>query len=721
MARREDDEDNGFTSNVRYNVDHCLVDHEAMFGMIAEESEQEKLLADFRNYDNNPRDDIPGPISFMGRGNGRFSHTNNGNDGIQSSLYPTMNSATQQLMMNKKNRKQPTTTELQHWKEMRNLVEEKGQSKFLSSLKQIQENRTGTAKDKIPLLPVIVRQILHYDSHESAHVVVGEIGSDMEMEGTISRKAIERNPSILTVGTVVLLKKIQLYCPRPAKFHLIISEKNTAKVWTNDTEEANKKLKVEATPLSSAIRVTNEDMDSFGPNIDSMDSTPPSGDRREEPVSVHHYPATTAATTARSTTNPTLANKPQHLTSTEKFVPPPQAFLRPPQKPATSNSTTPPNLNSTNRFRPPPPHYETPETPKSNDSNLLPNEFEFSQPLLTTPSRSNHSNHSRSSTENLSPELLSTTTSTKRKFHPPPMISSQSSIENDMPNKKRKQLMVAPSLDPINDLSQTPGHFQKDSFNDPLFDENSNQSTPMSYSPPLFQEQRSATSKSPSDQAIPLFNAALSSVGDMANSLHKTPSPSSTSGKSVLPPQTMVGTTTLTTNREKTLAATTHKVTMPIEDDDPLKGIIDDDDEILIHQKERSVVNMTIPNIDHTRSAMNAGTARSSHPPTAQDSHVSVVNNTSTHERIPQLTNKTLGMGFKLAQLYSSPTKKTKPTVNFDDDNDDPLKDILGDDDTKEQSLFQEAPLHQPVSTTVVVGKLQQPTKKVIAFDDEDF
>ena len=724
MAHREDDEENGFNSNVRYNVDHCLVDHEAMFGMITNDSEQEKLMAEFRNYDNNPRDDIPGPISFMGRGNGlRFStntNNSNGNDGVPSSIHPTMNFATQQMMMNKKSRKQPTTTELQHWKEMRNLVEEKGQSKFLSSLKQIQENRTGTAKDKIPLLPVIIRQILHYDSHESAHVLVGEIGSDTEMEGTISGKAIERNPSILTVETVVLLKKIQLYCPRPAKFHLIISEKNTAKVWMNDPEEANHKLKVivgASTSLSSSPstgRVANEDMDSFGPNIDSMDSTPPSGECRE---GLNSRQGLTEACSTTTTANQTLPNK---RVTTEKFIPPPQPFQRPPPPPQKSSSTTsastPLNtLNTTtsttiaattSRFRPPPPLYETPETLKkatSDDTIPLPNEFEFSQPLLTTPTRSHHSN-ARLRSGNLSPELTvlttststttTTTTSSKRKSHPTSSSSAQSSSSSssnndfsDNPrNKKRKQTNV-PSLDPNHDLSllNTPlhHHLQKDSFNDPLFDENSNQSTPMSYSPPLFQQQQEQRPSLSDQQVPPFYPARMSSLSTTTTTSTNT---------------TSIGSET-SRHLNKALDMGKHKksqVDATLEeddDDDPLKGILDEDvndDEVLIQQQQQRR--------QQERSLTATTTLVPPKPP---------------QQVVPPQPPPPVHTSH-LAQ----PPKQRKTVVNFDDD-DDPLKGILGDDEevALEQSLFQEAPLHKPTA-----GKSQQKAKKMIVFDDdEDF
>ncbi|EFC43733.1 predicted protein [Naegleria gruberi] len=678
MAHRDDDEEQGYESNV-YNPDHCLLDHDAVFGMIEDDINEERMVS-MENYENNPRDDIPGPISFLLRG------SNSGSNHLTH--HHTLTATQQRQPLNAKKQRKPTLHEMENWKEMKSIVEQRGQTKFLTSLEKIQNNRSTTSKEKIPLLPVIIRQILHYDSNESAHVLFGELESDTEIEGTISKKAIEKNTNILTVGTVVLLKKIQIYCPKPLKFHLIISEKNTAKVWVSENEENS--MLVDNNRSNKHER--NGDEFTFDRNIDSLDEFTPTRflnqhkDEEEEE---------------------TLSSQPVIM---KQFNPPPVQQSKP-----ISQHQPPPTTGKTTFIKPKPPTFSTPqqqdnpfsskfkpvETPQitlDDDSNL-----DLSQPF-TTP-RTNYA---------ASPEVVSTH---KRKVD---SISSQNSL-NDSGGKRRKS--------PLDEESA----LLKDSFNDPLFDDSSNHSLSVPSSPPLINNsdqldnQQQLETPKPAGNIIvppftpPIFNKtpplATSTPTNNLASLNLSGISNLSSQKSVTNTKQVVPSSNPFTNNNKmstkssssnTTAATSNPPKKTVlfhdDDDDPLAGILDGEDLFPSNLSSKS-----------TSSLSSSSSGNITAPTTIPNKQTSTVASTTTFKPPPpqqQVQQK--------ANLPSSTTTTRKQLI---DDDDDLLAGILGDGG---ESLFNDSPLVKPSKQTSTVAttfkKPQQqapPKKKTIQYDDD--
>ncbi|KAL9658356.1 hypothetical protein ABK040_015676 [Willaertia magna] len=405
MAHFDDDDDNNnFKSNIRYNPDHCLMNEEMfIYGLDNEEN-----IEKYAKHEYSGREDVPGPAGIFGR-----SVNKGEKDKLKSS----------QLSM-KKEKKAPSKFEKDTWKEIKTMVAEKNQLNALTNLKQFVTSRTSDSKNKIPLIPLITRQVVNYDSAESAKVIFGEIESDIEIEATISKKAVERDTRILTVGSVVLLKKVQVYCPRPLKYHLIISEKNTTRIWLPPEDD------------KSVSEDTHEEQeDTF--------KTP-----KEQIIRQPFIEPKTASTTKKSETN----------RSTDDIV---NSGIRPhkfEKKIVDKTDSTPKNV------------FVRPQNRINNNSNNFGSSSTIN-PIITKTSQKtpqHFNNENEPNDESIPIEVLSQEIFTsKRKSN----ITEITKPKEDV--KKRK---VSNSSDDLSDIA---------SFNEPLFfEESSNHSLP-NVSPPV--------------------------------------------------------------------------------------------------------------------------------------------------------------------------------------------------------------------------------------------
>ncbi|KAL0477037.1 hypothetical protein AKO1_006401 [Acrasis kona] len=161
------------------------------------------------------------------------------------------------------------------WKEMVSFVcsNSKKQKNHLEgkNIAYIVDLRNYTSP--VPVLGLVVRHILNYDTNSAAMILMGEYECNVEWNSSgksvvsniqpssrtiramVSRSAIDKWKAITTVGSVVLLKNVSIFKPTPETEYLIITVDTVLNLWASERtirEAEGKKRKRKSSQQSNS-------------------------------------------------------------------------------------------------------------------------------------------------------------------------------------------------------------------------------------------------------------------------------------------------------------------------------------------------------------------------------------------------------------------------------------------------------------------------------------